>query len=418
MRLCITVLCLWLTACLGDSTNLTATDTGSQLQDNSVAEDVVEVIDDVVPDISSEPADEGPKPPAPEMLGGDRPAKYYLPLGGATEEPMPLIVLLHGFSANAYWQNFYFGLNVETQKRGMMLITPDGTINPDDKNFWNATDSCCNYYQQDVDDVAYITSLIEEAQVYFHIDTDRIYLVGHSNGGYMSYRVACDRSELIAGIVSLAGTTWYDASDCGEPSPVSVLQVHGDWDAVILYEGKEKQVGNPVAQWTPIGTCLGTECTESLFGCTSNAGCNVLYTCYGTCFGQTDYFGCINACWEAATPETQFIWWGTYICGLNNGCYDDPKMSIPGYASAEESVRRWALRNGCDQIRDNGPVMDLVNELPGDDTYPLIHANCPEGLGAEVWKIEYGSHVPGFNENWSPAIVDWLMNQKKNAGTE
>ena len=415
MRYSILVLCVLSMSCLGDGTSLNAPDIGTSVEPDGGSEvtDAAVTADTAEPDVTLVEPDEGPKPPAPQMLGGSRPAKYFLPLGGATEEAMPLIILLHGFSADSNWQNSYFGLNVETQKRGIMLITPEGTKNPDDNQFWNATDSCCNYYQSDIDDVAYIAGLIEEAQVYFNIDTDRVYLIGHSNGGYMSYRMACDRSDLIAGIVSFAGTTWYDASDCGDPGPVSVLHVHGDWDADILYEGKEKQVGNPFAQWTPIDTCLGTQCTENLFGCTSNEECNALYSCYGTCAGNPDYFGCIGQCWNASTDAAKVIWWGTYICGLNEGCYDDPTRSWPGYASAEESVRRWAVRNGCGDTMTDGTSMDLVYELPDDDTFPSSYDNCPEDLGAELWKIPYGGHIPGFNDNWGSAIVDWLLKYKK-----
>jgi poly(3-hydroxybutyrate) depolymerase len=326
---------------------------------------------------------------------------------------MPLVILLHGYTANSFWQNFYFGLNVETQKRGIMLVTPDGTKNPDGSQFWNATDSCCDYYQSGVDDVAYIAGLIEEAKLHFNIDADRVYLVGHSNGGYMSYRMACEHSEIIAGFVSLAGANWYDDTKCGNPGPVAVLQVHGAWDAVILYDGKEPQEGNLVATWSPVEACLGANCAGSFSACMANGDCSSLYACYGTCATTPNFNACINTCWTEATETAQFIWWDTYICGLSSGCYDDPKQSWPGYASAEESVRRWAVRNGCDESTTNGAVMDLVNELPGDDTYPLIHDDCPEGLSAEVWKIEYGSHVPGLNDNWSPALVDWLMNQKK-----
>jgi len=61
--------------------------------------------------------------------------------------------------------------------------------------------------------------------------------MGHSNGGFMSYRMACDLSERIASIASLAGATWDDPADCAPAAPVHVLQIHGTSDDTILYDG-------------------------------------------------------------------------------------------------------------------------------------------------------------------------------------
>jgi hypothetical protein len=159
--------------------------------------------------------------------------------------------------------------------------------------------------------------------------------------------------------------------------------------------------------------CLASECGGNFNACMNDSECSSLYSCYGGCAFNAGYNTCINACWEAATPNAQFIWFGTYICALDAGCYDNPAQSWPGYASAEESARRWALRNGCDETTVLGPEIDIVFDFPGNDTQTIRHENCPEGRDAEVWKIPYGSHVPYLNDNWSKAIVDWLMNQSK-----
>ena len=103
--------------------------------------------------------------------------------------------------------------------------------------FWNATDACCNFDKAGVDDVAYLTGVIAEIQAKLSIDPKRIAFVGHSNGGFMSYRMACDRAGLVAAIVSLAGATFADPADCAPSEPVSVAQVHGTADDVIRYEG-------------------------------------------------------------------------------------------------------------------------------------------------------------------------------------
>jgi len=104
---------------------------------------------------------------------------------------------------------------------------------------------------------------------------------------------------------------------------------------------------------------------------------------------------------------------GAFICALNAGCYDDPAVPQAGYPGAEEAAARWAAINGCAETTTEGPLMDLLVDFPGDDTAPLVHDSCPDGLQATVWKIERGGHVPYFNGNWSAKVVDWLKMQAK-----
>jgi len=82
-----------------------------------------------------------------------------------------------------------------------------------------------------------LRSLVEAVQADYNIDSRRIYFAGLSNGGFMSYRMACDHADLIAGIVSVAGATFFDPADCAPSKPVQVLQIHGTADTTVLYAG-------------------------------------------------------------------------------------------------------------------------------------------------------------------------------------
>jgi polyhydroxybutyrate depolymerase len=88
-----------------------------------------------------------------------------------------------------------------------------------------------------VDDVGYITSLITDISVEWNIDPKRIYLMGHSNGGFMSYRMACERADLLAGIAVLAGETYANTSECHPSQSVNVLHIQGTADTEIDYDG-------------------------------------------------------------------------------------------------------------------------------------------------------------------------------------
>ena len=170
-------------------------------------------------------------------IDDSRPAKVYLPTDYDGCSSVPLVILLHGYSANAQLQDRYFRLSRNRNKLGYILITPDGTKDANNNQFWNASKACCDFAKTGVDDVGYIRGLIEKAQARYNIDPRRIYLFGHSNGGFMSYRMACEASDLIAGIVSLAGAALTEPANCSPAQPVSILQVHGTLDETIFYNG-------------------------------------------------------------------------------------------------------------------------------------------------------------------------------------
>ncbi len=119
------------------------------------------------------------------------------------------------------------------------LMLPNGTREPaGEKNpFWNATDACCNFQGSAVDDSNYLLGLIETAKKTHNIDPARVYLVGHSNGGFMSYRMAADHPQVIAAIVSLAGASALTLSAGKATHAVGILQIHGTDDATVKYAG-------------------------------------------------------------------------------------------------------------------------------------------------------------------------------------
>jgi polyhydroxybutyrate depolymerase len=187
-----------------------------------------------------------PSPPSPSataspraalVVGGDRPVTVHIPASYDAEQPAPLLILLHGYSTSGAEHESYFKLGPAADARGFVYASPDGTMDRQGNRFWNATDTCCDFDQSGVDDVAYLAGVIAEIQANLSIDPKRIYVLGHSNGGFMAYRLACDEAEVIATIVSLAGATYADQADCSPSAPVSVVQIHGTADDTIKYEG-------------------------------------------------------------------------------------------------------------------------------------------------------------------------------------
>lgn len=163
-----------------------------------------------------------------------------VPSSHDADRPAPLIVLLHGYGSSGARIESYLKLGEFVDSHGFFLVHPDGTEATGERNprFWNASKACCNFGDQTVDDSAYVLSVINAFKAAYEIDPKRVYLVGHSNGGFMSYRAAHEHSGTIAAIVSLAGAASTDDRPA-PPNPVHILQIHGTDDPTIKYDGDE-----------------------------------------------------------------------------------------------------------------------------------------------------------------------------------
>lgn len=168
---------------------------------------------------------------------GRGPVRIYVPSSYQSGVETPLVLLLHGYGGSGAAQENYMHFAPIAEEYGVLYAHPDGTVNPGGARFWNATDACCDFLHSGVDDVGYLSSLIDAIGMQLTVDDRRVYVAGHSNGGFMSYRMACERPEMVAAIASLAGATWKDPADCAPSSAVHVLQIHGTNDSVILYNG-------------------------------------------------------------------------------------------------------------------------------------------------------------------------------------
>lgn len=174
---------------------------------------------------------------------GRGPVRVDLPEALPGEEGYPLVIALHGYGNDGAYLNRYFGLAPLVDTWGFAYTYPDGVEDLFGWRNWNATDYCCNFFG-DRDDVGYLLDLRAAIEAEIPVDPKRVWFIGHSNGGFMSYRMACEDADRIAGLVSLAGATWEDRSACAPTSPVHVLQVHGTRDETILFDGD-----------CPLGTC-------------------------------------------------------------------------------------------------------------------------------------------------------------------
>jgi polyhydroxybutyrate depolymerase len=260
--------------------------------------------------------------PAPR----ERPYGKHLPRTWDRARPAPLLVMLHGYGSEGEQHARSLGLTALSDEEGFVLAYPDGLVDSEGRRFWNATNACCDFDGRGVDDVAFVSFVIDDLSSRMPIDPRRVYVVGHSNGGFLAHRLACDLAPRIAAVVSIAGAGWKDPSRCAPSEPVSVLQIHGDADPIIRPGG-----------------------------------------------GRV---------------------------------FDKSGREYPG---AEETMKAWATRLGCDPTpHPTGAPLDFDDFVAGPETTAVDFTSCRGGVDVALWTVHGGDHLPHPTHAGLQAVWAWL----------
>lgn len=171
-----------------------------------------------------------------ELEAGGRPRSYLVHLPPqAISGPLPVVISLHGGGGNAQQHRQSSGMDSAADRDGYIAVYPNGSGRLAERLLtWNAGSCCAHVRTQGVDDVGFISALIDDLGRRATIDSRRIYIVGHSNGGMMAHRLGEELPERIAAIASVAGAHM-PAISSGRAVPV--LHIHSVDDPRALYYG-------------------------------------------------------------------------------------------------------------------------------------------------------------------------------------
>lgn len=160
--------------------------------------------------------------------------RLYIPKAYDSQKASSLIVDLHGYTSNALQEQAYSNFMHIADTANFFVVYPNGTTyGTNGPQFWNAGLS-----PSLVNDVAFISELIDHIRMQYNIDVNSIYSCGMSNGGFMSHTLACALNNKIAAIASVTGsmfTTQYNS--CKPSRVVPVMQIHGTADKTVPYTG-------------------------------------------------------------------------------------------------------------------------------------------------------------------------------------
>ncbi len=208
------------------------------------------------------------------FVGGQyRSYRLYVPAIYTGASARPLILNLHGYTSNAQQQQLYSNFMPIADTANFLMVFPNGTFSSGQR-FWNAGLSSAL-----VNDIAFLSALIDSLYLTYNINLNRVYSTGMSNGGYMSHTLACELSNRITAIASVTGSifnTQY-GSNCHPMRPVPVMQIHGTNDPTVPYIGSSTSmpIDSVVKYWVtknncnPVATFSNVPNTSSTDGCTA-----------------------------------------------------------------------------------------------------------------------------------------------------
>ena len=191
-----------------------------------------------------------------EHNGLTRSYRLYVPSAYTGNVAVPLLFNLHGYTSNASQQEFYGDFRGIADTANFILVHPDGTLDGSGARFWNAFGAAGG-----VDDVGFISALIDKIDEDYNIDLNRVYSCGMSNGGFMSYRLACELGDRITAIASVTGTMPTNAfASCNPYKPTPIMQIHGTADPTVPYAGNAAMaaIESVVNWWVNFNQCSTT----------------------------------------------------------------------------------------------------------------------------------------------------------------
>jgi polyhydroxybutyrate depolymerase len=183
---------------------------------------------------------------------------------------------------------------------GFVLVMPFGY-----SNSWNGTGCCGTAASMGLDDVALMRALLEEVRTHVNVDTRRVYATGFSNGGYMSYRLACEAADIFTAVAPGAGGLQGSyATSCSPSRPIPLLDIHGTLDTLVPYSLQQPSLERIATQ---------NGCSTTTAAATQPAsGGDTTCVSYSGCPSGIEVTGC-------TIEGGGHVWFGDPSCGTGAG---------------------------------------------------------------------------------------------------
>jgi polyhydroxybutyrate depolymerase len=228
-----------------------------------------------------------------EVDGRERTYALHVPANYDEMKSVPLLIALHGRLGTGSGEERLAHLDKVSDEHGFLVVYPDGL----DRS-WSDGRGGTPSDRNGVDDVKFLSALIDKIEGEYKVDHARIYATGMSNGGFMSGRLACDLSERIAA-VAIVGASLSEsvAAHCHPTKPISVMIIQGTEDPLVPFDGgalgKNGDRGvvlshkAAVQKFVEVDHC-GAEAKEKHVPDKAGDGTSIDVAMYGPCAGNSE----------------------------------------------------------------------------------------------------------------------------------
>jgi polyhydroxybutyrate depolymerase len=307
--------------------------------------------------------------------------RLYKPLSYNGTSAYPLVINLHGYGSNAYQQQYYSNFMAVADTAKFLIVHPQGTMDNSNQPYWNA-----GIAPTGPKDLQFISELIDSLSLHYTIDPNSIYSTGISNGGFMSNYMACNLSNKITAIASVAGTMFGPwAPSCNPPRPIPVMHVHGTADGTVPYNGMSGlilAVDSLMKFWRIHNNCGAAPTFTNLPDIVTSDGCTATrYLWSGGMFGSTNELYSITGgghTWPGATT----------IVGVTNEDYN---------ASVEiwRFFRKYKLNllQGINELKD----LDLLVKVYPNPTNSILYIDSDKDVKFKICDLLGKEILPETN---------------------
>ncbi len=226
--------------------------------------------------------------------------RLYVP-NSYTGQAVPLVFNLHGYTSNASQQQLYSNFMPIADTAKFIIIIPEGTA-PTGPQYWNAG------FGPGANDVLFMSDLIDSLDLYYNIDNNCVYSCGMSNGGIMSYYLACNLPSRFAAIASVTGSMLNPWFTCAPNRPFPVMEIHGTNDATVPYNGDATfaNIDTVIKKWRIHNNCNPTPTIYNVPDINTTDGATAINYKYtgGTNGADVELYKVINGAhtWPGAFP--------------------------------------------------------------------------------------------------------------------
>ncbi|MHC5599099.1 MAG: extracellular catalytic domain type 1 short-chain-length polyhydroxyalkanoate depolymerase [Nostoc sp.] len=262
--------------------------------------------------ITTEKIDSGDNYGELQNQGKLRTYYFYTPKSYNPDRPMPLVLVFHGDDGSGRSISNVTRFNELADKKGFIVVYPDG-INQK----WSLRGNA----QGRVDDVLFVSALLDHLKQQMNIDSHKVYATGFSRGGILTQALACKLPNKIAGFASVAGSLPVRLKpNCQPQTPISMLMINGTNDRDVLYEGDDHtqrgalvSISDMVDFWRSHDQCTSSN------GSLQFSEDKVKTSLYKACSGNSEV-------WELAVVNGGHFW--------------------PGGSSTDESLNKFNAKLG------------------------------------------------------------------------